>query len=136
MDTSDAASTLQLLGAGAFGLVLGWYLYYINRYRTGEVQTSDLVSVISALGGGTVVALFPARSDMFGAYGIGLAVGFFGYLLVLWVMVWRSPNFTVDWFLDGRRKAPGPGEDPGSDVVQRPMDVPGSGPAISTGGGQ
>ena len=37
---------------------------------------------------------------------------------------------TVDWFLDGRRKAPGPGEDPGSDVVQRPMDVPGSGPAI------
>ena len=96
MDTSEAASTLQLLGAGAFGLVLGWYLYYINRYRTGEVQTSDLVSVISALGRGTVVALFPARSDMFGAYGIGLGVGFFGYLLVLWVMVWRSPNFTVD----------------------------------------
>src|SRR6476661_2757184 len=101
MDTSDAASTLQLLGAGGFGLVLGWYLYYINRYRSGEVQTSDLVSVISALGGGTVVALFPARTDMFGAYGIGLAVGFFGYLLVLWVMVLRSPNFTVDWFLDG-----------------------------------
>jgi len=131
MDTSEAASTVQLFGAGAFGLVLGWYLYYINRYRTGEVQTSDLVSVIGALGGGTVIALFPARTDLFGAYGIGLAAGFFGYLVVLWVMVWRSPNFTVDWFLDGRRKAPRRDEQPGPDLPQRPMDAPPeAGPAI------
>jgi hypothetical protein len=50
--------------------------------------------------------LFPARSDLFGAYGVGLASGFFGYFLVLVVLVGVSRNFGVEWFLDGRRKRP------------------------------
>lgn len=53
-----------------------------------------------------MLALFPAKSDLFGAYGIGLAVGFFGYFLVLIVLVGFSQNFGMDWFLDGRRKRP------------------------------
>ena len=98
------ASKLQLLGAGGFGAIIGWYVYYINRYRRGDVQLTDLVTVVGVLGGGAVLALFPARTDLFGAYGIGLFGGFFGYLLLLILLVARSINFDGDWFLDGRRK--------------------------------
>jgi hypothetical protein len=50
------------------------------------------------------MTLFPAKTDLFGAYGIGLAVGFFAYFLILLVMVRISDRFAVEWFLDGRRK--------------------------------
>lgn len=101
---NQAASTIQLIGAGAFGAIIGWYVYYINRYRKGDVQLSDLVTVIGIIGGGSVLALFPSQTDLFGAYGIGLFAGFFGYLLVLVALVNSSPNFDSDFFLDGRRK--------------------------------
>lgn len=100
------ASLLQLLGAGGFGFVVGWYVYYLNRYRTTAVQLSDIVTLLSALGGASVLALFPARTDLFGAYGIGICLGFFGYFSILLLLVWASPNFDLDWFLDGRRKRP------------------------------
>lgn len=103
---AQTATALQLWGAGAFGVIIGWFVYYINRYRKGDVQLSDLVTLIGVLGGGAILALFPAKSDLFGAYGIGLAVGFFLYFLVLIFLVGLSKNFTVDWFLDGRRKKP------------------------------
>jgi len=106
MDT-QTASTVQLIGAGCFGAIIGWYVYYINRYRKSDVQLSDLVTVIGTIGGGAVLTLFPAKSDLFGAYGIGLAVGFFGYFIVLVILVAESQNFDGDWFLDGRRKMPG-----------------------------
>ncbi len=102
----ESASLIQLLGAGGFGALIGWYLYYINRYRKADVQLSDLVTLVGVLGGGAILSLFPARTDLFGAYGIGLFAGFFSYFLVLTVLVARSPNFDVDWFLDGRRKRP------------------------------
>jgi hypothetical protein len=108
--------TIQLVGAGAFGALIGWYVYYINRYRRGDVQLGDLVAVLGVLGGAGVLALFPAQSALFGAYGIGLAIGFFGYFIVLVVLVSISPNFNADWFLDGRRSNPpegiGYGEQP------------------------
>ncbi len=106
MNQSLTASWLQLLGAGGFGVVIGWYLYYVNRYRKAEVKLNDLVTLIGALGGGAVLALFPARTDLFGAYGIGLFLGFFGYFLILILLVISSKNFDFDWFLDGRRKKP------------------------------
>lgn len=99
-------STIQLLGAGAFGCIIGWYVYYINRYRKGDVQLSDLVTVIGIIGGGAIMSLFEAKTDLFGAYGIGLFVGFFGYFLVLLFLVGISRNFNMDWFLDGRRIKP------------------------------
>jgi len=102
----EQASLIQLLGAGAFGAIIGWYVYYVNRYRRADVQLGDLVTVIGVLGGASVLALFPARTDLFGAYGIGLFVGFFSYLIVLAVLVRMSKNFDVDWFLDGRRRIP------------------------------
>jgi hypothetical protein len=99
-----SSSTLQLLGAGGFGVLIGWYVFYINRYRKGDVQLSDIVTLLGAIGGAAVLALFPTKSDLFGAYGIGLAVGFFSYFVLLSLMVYKSKNFDVDFFLDGRRK--------------------------------
>lgn len=118
MNQSLTASMLQLLGAGGFGVVIGWYLYYVNRYRKAEVKLGDLVTLIGTIGGGAILALFPARTDLFGAYGIGLFVGFFGYFLALILLVSFSKNFDFDWFLDGRRKHP-----------QSPYYIP---PAIET----
>jgi hypothetical protein len=105
-ETSMPATTLQLVGAVGFGMLIGWYLYYINRYRTSQVDLGDLVTVIAAIGGGAILTLFPARTDLFGAYGIGLAIGFFGYFVVLTILVGMTRNFTVEFFLDGRRKKP------------------------------
>lgn len=101
---APAASVVQLIGAGCFGAIVGWFVYYINRYRKSDVQLSDLISLIGIIGGGAVIALFPASTDAFGAYGIGLAVGFFGYFLLLVILIRVSQNFDGDWFLDGRRK--------------------------------
>jgi len=97
---------LQLFGAAAFGVLIGWYVYYINRYRKSDVQLGDLVTIMGVIGGSAVLALFPAGSALFGAYGIGLAIGFFGYFLSLIVLVGISQNFDADWFLDGRRRLP------------------------------
>lgn len=97
-----AAKTIQLIGAGGFGAVVGWYVYYINRWRKDDVQLSDVVTLLGAIGGAAVLALFPAKSDLFGAYGIGLAAGFFLYFFVLVVLVNKAPGFTAGWFLDGR----------------------------------
>jgi hypothetical protein len=98
------ATLLQLLGAFGFGVLIGWYVYYINRQRTGDVALSDLVTLIGVIGGGAILGLFPAQTDLFGAYGVGLFCGFFFYFLVLVVLVRISKNFSADWFLDGRRR--------------------------------
>jgi hypothetical protein len=102
----EKASVLQLLGAGGFGAVLGWLVFYINRQRNEEVKLNDLVTLLGVVGGSAVLALFPASTDLFGAYGIGLAAGFFQYFFTLAFFVRRSQNFDSDWFLDGRRKRP------------------------------
>jgi hypothetical protein len=103
-EASEAASQLQILGAIGFGTIIGWLVYYINRYRTGDVQFSDLATVIGIIGGGAILTLFPEGTDLFGGYGIGLFIGFFSYFIYLNVQVRISKNFTVDWFLDGRSK--------------------------------
>lgn len=102
-----AASTIQKIGAGAFGAVVGWYVYYINRWRKDDVQLSDIVTLVGAIGGAAVLALFPAKSDLFGAYGIGLASGFFLYFFILVVLVNKAEGFDSAWFLDGRAPALG-----------------------------
>ena len=101
-------NTLPQWGALAFGLVIGWFTYFVNRHRTDAVSIADVASVIGALGGGAILGLFPARSVLFGAYGIGLAIGFFGYFLLLVVMVLsqRGRGWTFEWFLDGRKPQP------------------------------
>lgn len=131
-------AVLMLLGAASFGSIVGWLVYYINRYRTSAVQFTDLVTVIGIIGGGAVLALFPAGSALFGAYGIGLAVGFFAYFARLQNLVKRSMEtggaFNWEWFLDGRRRHPKEGEgygtSDGKPAPQTAMGVPNS-PAIA-----
>ena len=101
---TQSVTQLQLWGSGCFGAIIGWYVYYINRYRKGDVQLSDVVTLIGIIGGAAIQALFKPDGALFGAYGVGLAVGFFGYFLSLMFLVGVSKNFDVDWFLDGRRK--------------------------------
>lgn len=95
---------VELLGAAAFGALIGWYVYYINRYRKSDVQFSDLTTIIGILGGAAVLNLFPSATSLFGAYGIGLFVGFFGYFLSLLLLIRSSDNFNADFLLDGRRR--------------------------------
>jgi hypothetical protein len=132
MNESVSATTIQMLGAGGFGALIGWYLYYINRYRKADVQLTDLVTVVGILGGGGILALFPARTDLFGAYGVGLACGYFIYFFVLIILVAISKNFESDWFLDGRRKKPeDPYYIPGEVQTQHPMAAPPSHPGVN-----
>jgi len=122
---------LFLFGAGAFGALIGWYVYYVNRYRKGDVQMSDITTLVGVIGGGAVLDLF--RNDKvgfsahgaFGAYGIGLFIGFFGYLIVLVALVRNSHNFNLDFFLDGRRKKLADDETIPGEVQQtvRPMSL-------------
>src|SRR5918997_2947920 len=95
---------IGLLGAAAFGTLIGWYVYYINRYRKSDVQFSDLTTIIGILGGAAVLNLFPSATPLFGAYGIGLFVGFFGYFASLLLLIRSSDNFDADFLLDGRRR--------------------------------
>jgi hypothetical protein len=113
MEFTDA--TIKIWGALAFGMVIGWYIYYVNRYRKGDVQIGDITSIIGAIGGAAVIALF-RDPVLFGAYGMGLAIGFFLYFLVLILLVEKSDNFDADWFLDGRRKDPVEGYGYGRDA--------------------
>lgn len=102
-------------GALAFGIIIGWYVYYVNRYRKGDVQFSDLTTLIGVIGGGGILALFKTPV-LFGWYGIGLFVGFFGYFAVLVGLVKKSSSFNADWFLDGRRRNPPDGFGYGADA--------------------
>lgn len=96
-------NSVQEWGAFGFGAVVGWFTYFVNRHRKEEVSLADVATIVGALGGAAVLALFPAKSDLFGAYGLGLAAGFFGYFALLFLLVRRSPRWTLEWFLDGRK---------------------------------
>ena len=125
---SEHIDTATSIGALAFGVVIGWNLYLINRYRSGTVQLQDLVTLIGALGGGAVLTLFKPATSLFGYYGIGLAAGFFLYFAVLLLMVrFSGGKFTVTWFLDGRRKKPADDEviPPGTATTIHPLEANG-----------
>lgn len=79
MTDPTTKSIIQLLGAFAFGVIIGWRVYFTDRYRTGAVDFNDIATVIGIVGGGAILSLFQAGTDLFGAYGIGLALGFFAY---------------------------------------------------------
>jgi hypothetical protein len=88
--------TLPLAGAGCFGLVIGWITYRTLRRATAGAQLSDIAAVIAAVGGGAVTVQFSDK-DSFGAYSIGLAIGFFAYFLVgLYFDGWNAGGWLGD----------------------------------------
>lgn len=73
---------MESIGATCFGAALGWFTYFTLRYKKDHV-ISDLGAVIAALGGGAVPKLFASGSTVFAYYELGLAIGFFGYVMIL-----------------------------------------------------
>jgi hypothetical protein len=69
------------IGALCFGIVIGWVTYRTLRRSAETVALSDIATVIGAVGGAAVTGLFKDQT-LFGAYCIGLALGFFLYLIV------------------------------------------------------
>jgi hypothetical protein len=69
------------IGALCFGLVIGWITYRTLRRKEGSAALSDIATVIAAVGGAAMTALFKSE-DLFSMYSIGLAVGFFLYFIV------------------------------------------------------
>ncbi|MFF4105393.1 hypothetical protein [Streptomyces sp. NPDC001903] len=78
------------IGAGLFGIVIGWVTYRTLRRREGPALLSDIASVLGAVGGAAIASLPFEDPDMFGAYAIGLAVGFFLYLTVAYAVTARA----------------------------------------------
>jgi dipeptide/tripeptide permease len=77
------------VGAFFFGIVIGWITYRTLR-RTSPTGLSDIATVIGSIGGATVTGLFSKESGAFGSYSVGLAIGFFLYLLTATVMAGKA----------------------------------------------
>jgi hypothetical protein len=82
------------IGAVCFGLVVGWVTYRTLARRAEAVSLSDIATVIGAVGGAAVTAIFNDK-ELFGLYSIGLAAGFFGYLIVYCVLNGQQETGTI-----------------------------------------
>jgi hypothetical protein len=65
--------------------VIGFVTYRTLKHKK-DAGISDIASVIAAIGGATIVGLFPVAEGRFDEYAIGLAFGFFFFLVVFWVL--------------------------------------------------
>jgi ABC-type Co2+ transport system permease subunit len=72
--------SVEVFGAFCFGLVIGWVTYRTLRRQGETVALSNIATVIAAVGGAAVTALF--TGELFAWYSIGLTVGFFLYLIL------------------------------------------------------
>jgi ABC-type Co2+ transport system permease subunit len=86
---------MDVFGAAAFGVVIGWITYRTLRRTSERAQVSDIASVIGAVGGAAVTAIFQSEV-LFGWYAVGLFVGFFAYLILGFTLL-----KDVDWLGDG-----------------------------------
>jgi len=71
---------MENFGAICFGLVIGWITYRTLRRKEGAAL-SDIAAVIGAVGGAGITTIFGDK-NLFFAYSIGLAIGFFAYFVV------------------------------------------------------
>jgi hypothetical protein len=103
---------LSLVGAFCFGIVIGWVTYRTLR-RSPTTGLSDISTVIGAVGGATVTALFSQGAGAFGAYCIGLIFGFFAYLK------FATQKGAPDWM--GSEPVGSPGGSVGGVVIHPPQ---------------
>lgn len=73
--------SIEDVGALCFGIVLGWIVYRTLRRTTDNAAISDIATVLGAVGGGAVTGIFQ-EPRLFACYSIGLALGFFSYLIL------------------------------------------------------
>lgn len=81
---------VDIIGALAFGIIVGWVTYRTLRRQGETIAISNIASVVAAVGGGAVTALFKTP-DMFSWYCIGLFIGFFGYLILAFTIFKNVP---------------------------------------------
>ena len=84
------------VGAHLFGVVVGWVTYYTLAHSRSH-GVKDIAVVIGSIGGAAVLSLFPAQTNLFGAYGVGLAVGFFVYWAILFTSVFFAYGWSGGW---------------------------------------
>ncbi len=80
---------VEVVGALCFGFVVGWVTYRTLRRQGETVALSNIATVIGAVGGAAVTALF--TKELFAWYSIGLAMGFFLYLILGHTLFKDSP---------------------------------------------
>ena len=99
------------VGAFFFGLVVGWVTYRTLR-RTSSTGLSDLATVIGVIGGATVTGLFSPESGAFGAYCVGLAIGFALYLITAMVVAGKAGQSAQvnEWLGEAPRRPVGGGD--------------------------
>ena len=91
---------IEFAGAICFGVVIGWITYRTLRRSADKVGLSDIATVIGAVGGAAVTALFSA--GLFAGYAIGLAAGFFLYFIISLIISGKEE--VADWMGDGKKK--------------------------------
>lgn len=64
--------------------------------RTTASGLGDIAAVVGAVGGGTVLTLFPEGTNSFNIYTVGLAFGFFSYLTVSLILA-DEGDAVLEW---------------------------------------
>lgn len=101
-------------GAFWFGIVIG-YVTYRTLHHKPDSGITDIAAVIGAVGGAAVVKLFPSDNGQFDIYALGLAIGFFFYLLLSLVLGAVVGPETAKRFLgQGAVDTPGTSTGPGT----------------------
>jgi hypothetical protein len=80
----------QLIGASAFGAILGWCLCWIF-FREKGTTLKDLALIVATLGGAALTKLFPDR--LFGYYCVGAGAGFFAAFIVVSLAARKNNKF-------------------------------------------
>jgi hypothetical protein len=86
-----------IVGALCFGVVVGWITYRSLRRRADATGLSDIATVIGAVGGAAVTAIFK-EGDPFGAYCVGLLIGFASYFILNLILYGKAG--TTGWMGD------------------------------------
>jgi hypothetical protein len=121
---------LSICGSLCFGIVIGWITHRTLR-RSTPSGLSDIATVIGAIGGAAVTGLFRRDTGDFGAYCIGLLMGFFAYLSVAIKTTPPQKRKTIgDWL--GTEPMPDPFASHSSPNI-KDVDLP-PGPPASRGG--
>ena len=82
------------IGAILFGFIVGWITYRTLVRRSDGANISDIATVIAAVGGAAVTGLFNS-TYLFGLDAIGLAAGFFAYLVLFFALNGRQKTAQV-----------------------------------------
>jgi hypothetical protein len=100
---TETGRWFMYIGAGCFGLVVGWFTYFVMR-RSETKDIKDIGTLIGAIGGGAILDLYDKSGPLFGIYAIGLLAGAVLYLVVFWKLVGKDKM--AEWITSGKANAP------------------------------